>query len=266
MSQTPQAPEVTGSMFLFQKPALLTRDLHGELGLHRAVKPFSFCANVRAVPLTVSEIPSAGKHYPIVFSAQTDIVPLAVVGLFEDINLYVNEAGEWEPDAYIPGYIRRYPFAFATETGGDRLALVIDTAYSGVAPGGEYPLFEDGQPSVTTQNAIDFCRNYEQDRQLTNNVLKKVETMNLVAGQSAQFTPPGSEGAQPEVFAQYFGIDEQALNNLPDEKFIELRRAGLLPVIYSQLLSMGNWRHILGRRARRHNLQGDAVMKPLTSN
>lgn len=264
MSQTEAAPQITGTMFLFQKPELLSRDQHGDFGLKRAEKPFSFCASVRAIPLTVSEITTAGKHYPIVFSGLETPVPLAVVGLFEDVNMFVSEAGEWEPEAYVPGYIRRYPFAFAAETGGDRMALVIDASYSGVGPGGEFPLFENGQMSSTTQNAMEFCRQYEQDRRATEALMKQLQALNLVVGQSAQYTRPGA--TEPQVFAQYYGIDEQALNNLADEKFIELRRANLLPVIYSILMSMGNWRQVLSRRARRYKLEGDAILKPINPN
>ncbi len=264
MSQTQAAPQITGTMFLFEKPELLTKDQHGGLGLKRADKPFGFCAAVRAIPLTVSEITTAGKHYPIVFSGAENPIPLAVVGLFEDVNVYVSESGEWEQEAYVPGYIRRYPFAFASEASGERLALVIDAAYAGIGEGGEFPLFDNDQMSTTTKNAVEFCRQYEQDRRATEGLMKQLQALNLIVGQSAQYTRPGA--TEPQVFAQYFGIDENALNNLADEKFIELRRANLLPVVYSQLMSMGNWRQVLSRRARRYKLEGDAILKPVRAN
>ena len=262
MSQTTAAaPQVSGRMFLFERPELLNREQHGHLGMRRIDKPFAFCAKARAIPLTFSEILTASKHYPIVFTGDKDIVPVAVVGVIEDINLYVDDQGMWEQDAYIPGYIRRYPFALATETGGERVAMVIDMAFPGVTPQGEVALFDKGEPSEQTRSAIEFCRQYEGDRRTTETLMKQLEAYQLIVGQTAQYTAPGATEAQP--FAQYFGVDEQRLNNLHDEKFIELRRSGILPILYGQLMSLGNWRHLLSRRARRFNLTGDAILKPL---
>jgi len=62
----------------------------------------------------------------------------------------------------------------------------------------------------------------------------------LIQGQSAQFTPQGA--SEPKTFAEYFGVDEKRLQELSDEQFLELRKAGLLPLIYAMLMSMSNWR------------------------
>ncbi|MEL6212838.1 MAG: SapC family protein, partial [Pseudomonadota bacterium] len=80
MSQTQSSPEVTGNMFLFERPELLNREQHGAMGLSQIDNPYEFCAKVRAIPLTITEIPSASKSFPIVFLSQEDPVPLAVVG------------------------------------------------------------------------------------------------------------------------------------------------------------------------------------------
>ena len=48
-----------------------------------------------------------------------------------------------------------------------------------------------------------------------------------------------------------FQIDEAALNALPDEAFLELRRAGALLIAYGQLLSMQHL-PLLGQLADAH--------------
>jgi len=55
-------------------------------------------------------MPHAARTYPIVFSAAAPTVPFAVVGLRENENLFVDATGNWRDDAYIPAYVRRYPF------------------------------------------------------------------------------------------------------------------------------------------------------------
>ncbi|MFZ5616586.1 MAG: SapC family protein [Pseudomonadota bacterium] len=252
MSQTPAAPQITGKMFLFERPELLSRQLHGELGLDAAAKPFGFCANVRAVPLTVSEIPEASKFYPVVFMSKDEPIPLAILGLGNDLNLFVDQDGNWEQFAYVPGYLRRYPFAVAGETGGDRLALVIDAAYSGISKTAERKLFEQGEMSAFTRQAMDFTTTYEQDRRLTDQIMAALKKFDIIESQTAQYTPAGT--TEPRPFAQYFGIDEKKLQALTDDQYLELRKMNVLPVLYSQLISLGNWRNLIARRMRRLNL------------
>ncbi|MEX0643940.1 MAG: SapC family protein, partial [Parvularculaceae bacterium] len=251
MSQTP-TPQISGKMYLFEKPELLSKELHGKHGMGPPAKPFAFCAKVRAVPITISEFIAAGRHFPIIFSAEKSLVPLAVLGVIDDVNLFVTEEGRWEDHVYIPGYLRRYPFALANETGGERVAVVFDAAHEAITVGGEKPFFVDGQPSEDMQAAIEFCKQYEIDKIQTEQAMRMLETYNLIAPQTAQYG--GNRDSEQKPFAQYFGVDEKRLTELPDDKFLELRRSGLLALIIAEMMSMGNWRTILERRARRFNL------------
>ncbi|MFN0024087.1 MAG: SapC family protein [Parvularculaceae bacterium] len=252
MSQTPASMQISGTMFLYDRPELLNTQNHGELGVRAADKPFGFCSKVRAIPLTISEIAEASRYYPVVFGTQEDLQPLAIVGLLDDVNLFVDETGNWDPYAYIPGYIRRYPFGLAAETGADRFALVIDAGFEGLTPAAERKLFDGGQLSDMSKQALEFTKTYESDRRLTEQVFKSVKELDLISGQSAQYTPTGS--TEPRAFAQYFGVDEKKLIALSDEEFLKIRKLNVLPVLYSHLLSLGNWRSLIVRRMRRYNM------------
>jgi hypothetical protein len=252
MSQTEAAPQLSGTMFLYQKPELLNSQTHGGLGLQVIERPFDFCSRARAIPLTISEIPEAAKYYPVVFASMEETVPLAVVGLVDDVNLYVDDQGNWEPYAYVPGYIRRYPFGLAGEVGSDRFALVIDTGYPGVSPYGDRKLFEGGQMSEIGRQALEFTKTYEADRRLTETVMATLKKFNLIQGQAAQYTPQGS--TEQRTFAQYFGVEEPRLTALSDADFLELRRMNVLHIIYAHLMSLANWRNLIARRMRRYNM------------
>ena len=266
MSQTPTTPPpLSGKMFLFERPELLNKEQHGNLGMSRAEKPFEFCAKVRAAPLTISEIPMASRDYPVVFMSKEDPTPLAILGIVDEQNLFVNEEGLWEPSAYIPGYIRRYPFALASENDGDRFAIVIDVAHPGIAADGDVKFFDDqGESTTETQQAIEFCKDYERDRATTQQVLQKIQELDLISPQTAQYTPQGE--TDPKPFAQYFGTDEQKLKDLSDSDFLELRRLNVLPILYAQLMSLANWRALLQRRATRFNLTEDQILQQATIN
>ncbi|RFB04321.1 SapC family protein [Parvularcula marina] len=270
MSTTPTAtpPGLEGSMFLFSKPALLNKEQHGKLGVSRPDRPFAFAEKIRAIPLTVSEIPSASRDYPVIFSEKATALPLAVVGIIDDENLFIDkESGEWEQNVYVPGYLRRYPFALATDRGADpqnpRMAMIVDEGYAGITENGELPFFNNGEPSDAMKQAMEYCQTYEQDRQNTLRFSQELAKYDFLAEQVAQFTPDGTD--QPQPFAKYVGLEENKLNELPDDKFLELRKSNILPILYSQLMSMGNWRALMERRARRHNLQGVDVLKSMKS-
>jgi hypothetical protein len=267
MSQTPpaaNAPALEGQMFLFAQPELVTKEKHGNVGISRPERPFAFAEKIRAVPLTVSEIPAASRHYPVIFAQLDQPMPLAVLGLIDDQNVFVREDGEWEENVYIPGYLRRYPFALASDKQSDpnnpRMAIIVDRAYEGITEGGEFPFFENGEPSAQMKQAMEYCQQYERDRMVTNQFAQRLKETGILSDQVAQFTP---EGGEAKPFAQYIGVDEKKLQEMPDDKYLELRKSNMLPLIYAQLMSMANWRVVMDRRARRHGLTGEAVLNPL---
>ena len=263
MSEAQAAPQVTGKMFLYERPELLMKEKHGDLALKPAALPFGFAAKARAIPLSLSEVPTALKDYPIIFMSKEQPQLLAVTGLYDDVNLFVDEKGAWEDFRYIPGYVRRYPFGLAAESNSDRMAIVIDRAFEGLSPAGETPLFNNGEMSQQTQAAVEFVKNYERDRQMTDQLARMLNDLELIQPQTAQYTPPGA--SEPLSFAQYFGIDEKRLNDLPADKADELRRNGTLALAYGLLMSMGNWRMLLQRRAKRFNLKEAEVFKPVVN-
>ena len=77
------------------------------------------------VPLTVGEFPIAGIYYPIIFAGDR-YQPLAVMGMRQGSNLFVGADGAFEVGAYIPAYIRRYPFVLANDQAREQLVVCID--------------------------------------------------------------------------------------------------------------------------------------------
>ncbi|NNE39732.1 MAG: SapC family protein [Marinicaulis sp.] len=262
MNEPQGAPELTGNMFLFNKPELLAKEQHGQLGLSKPSKRYGFCSAVRAIPITVTEIPAASKDYPIIFTSKEQLLPLAVVGVVDEVNLFVDENGEWEQNRYVPGYLRRYPFGVAAETGGERMAVVIDRDYEGLTENSEFPLFENGEPTKVSNDAVEFCKAFERERQMTDDFAKRLAAFDIVHAQSAQFTPEGENEAKS--FADYFGIDENKLKALADEQVVELHKSQFLPLLYAMLMSMANWRQLLARRAARYGFtEANMVSSPL---
>ena len=144
---------ISGKMFLYEQPELLSSEAHGSMGFTPAERPFDFARHARAVPLTTIEFGSAQRNYPIIFSELENPIPLAMLGLLDDVNLFVGDDGRWDDFAYLPTYLRCHPFTFARDPGG-QMALVVDRGAASISETPEYPFFEGDEPSQHTKRLI----------------------------------------------------------------------------------------------------------------
>lgn len=239
---------LSGKMFLYEKPELLTPTDHGTMGFKPAVKPFEFVKSVRALPLTMVEFGSAMRHYPIIFSNLETPMPLAVVGLLDDVNLFVDDQGQWDQFSYVPTYLRCHPFTFAKEAGG-QLAIVLDRNAASVSESPDYPFFVDGEPSEHTNALMELCVEYERERLRTIEFGAKLVELGLLGTMRASHTP--GEGSEEQPLADYVAIDAAKLDALPADAIYELHKAGFLSAAYLHLYSLENWRHLMARRVSR---------------
>ncbi len=236
---------VSGKMFLYQEPELLTAETHASMGFTPAERPFDFVKSERAIPLTLTEFSSAQRTYPIIFSNMKNPLPLSIVGLFDEGNLYVDEQGNWDSLCYVPTYLRCYPFAFATE-GGGRLAVVVDRAADSVSENPQYPFFVGDKVSEHADALMRLCAQYDAERHRTIDFCNRLVELGLLTPLRATYTPDGATEA--ELLAEYIGIDTDRLNALSKDEVFDLHSAGYLSAIYLQLYSLENWRHLMARR------------------
>ena len=80
----------------------------------RAIDAMPQAGQTHAIPVTVDEFALVQRHYPIVFSIGDSPVPLALMGLNEGVNVFLDATGKpIDNSLYIPAYLRRYPFLLA---------------------------------------------------------------------------------------------------------------------------------------------------------
>jgi len=234
-------PKVQGSLPLYAEPRAVHSITHAEVGILPAPVDFGFAAKSPLVPLTVDEFTRAGLDYPILFFG-ADRQPYAVAGLEEARNLFITE-GAYRAGAYIPAYLRRYPFVFARdEDSADRLILCIDHASDRVTVAGAegaLPLFDGNEPTALTRQALEFCEAYEAAGARTRLLLDLLDEHGLLVGRQAHYTAPGA--AEPTLLLDYLTIDADRLAALDDAAFLRLRTAGALPAIYAQIASQALW-------------------------
>lgn len=233
-----------GQKLFYKQPELLNYEAHGALGLRMPERPYEFARTCRALPVTLSEITSAQKHFPVVFSDLDNPVPLAVVGTLDDVNLFVDDKGQWESETYIPAYVRCYPFALAARS-QDEFAVVIDRAADSVTENPEQPFF-GGDKKVTpeTQALIDFCGRYDAETRRTVEFGKRLKELGLLIGQQVSRKMP--DGKDVPV-ANYVAVDSEKLNDLDNAVVKELFDQGFLAGVFAHLFSLENWQVMIER-------------------
>ena len=259
MTDTAPNAALTGNVLFYHQPEPVSIEVHGSLGVDPVEKPYGFVAQSNLVPLTVTEFAPAALSYPVIFIGDARL-PVAVMALRGGENLFVSDAGDFRPEAYIPAYVRRYPFVFANDEAQKRLILCVDRAAPFIREGGTTPLFVDGKPSPYVEQAMEFCNNFEQERQRTDAFVKLLTDLDLLDTREAVFTPRNPDGtaAAPQKIAEYFAVSEDKLKALPVEKLAELRDNGALGQIYAHLVSLLGWDRLIALTFQR-NAEAQAV-------
>lgn len=247
-----RGPELSGQVLFYTRPEPLSLERHRSLGVKQIASPFSFLKTAHAVPVTVSEFGIAATSFPVIFVG-ADKTPVAVMGVRQNENEFVDATGQPDPDVYLPAFARRYPFVFAADPSSDRLLLCIDRNAPMVSDAPDVAFFEADQPSKFTQDAIEFCKEFERQRRATVDFVAICEKNGLFEQKSVSFTPRDQAGnaGESQKIADYFAISEEKLANLTEAQFMELRNTGALAAMYAHLISLLNWPRVIQRTLRR---------------
>lgn len=238
----------SGSMFLYTQPELLTKENHGHLGINRPERPYDFAKSARAVPISLAEMRSAQRDYPIVFSDAKRPALLAALGVLDDVNLFVDENGDWDRSAYVPAYLRCYPFALASRPDGQH-AIIIDRASPRIVENGEQPFFDGDVLAAPVQEHVNFCAQYHAYIRATDDFCTKVVELDLLSGQQVQYK--GEDGSEEKTFATYVAVDQNKVDALDADTVLAMHKDGMLSSIYAQGFSLDNWIRLLERRKQR---------------
>jgi hypothetical protein len=107
----------------------------------------------------------------------------------------------------------------------------------------DVPFFVEGKASPFLENAMNFCTDFENERHRTESFVKLLTELDLLVARETVYRPQNPDGssAEPQKIAEYYAVDDEKLNKLPADKFLELRDNGALTHIYSHLNSLLAW-------------------------
>jgi SapC len=241
------APANANLPLLFNDLAPLSSVEHGSWKARRS-ETAPFLAKHHAIPVTVDEFAMAQRYYPIIFSAGADPVPLALMGLNEGVNTFVDEEGKLIDQVYVPAYVRRYPFLLAKlRQDADELSLCFDPSAGAIGPFDEGDaLFEDGKPTEATTAVLQFCDQFEQAGQRTTAFMKELADQKLLM--DGEVSIQIADNDQPFVYRGFQMVNEDKLRDLRGDALRKMMKSGLLPLVHAHLFSLSLMREVFGRQ------------------
>ena len=216
----------------------------------RSIESAKWLIGHHAIPLTIEEFVQAQRDYPIVFSSGDDPVPLALMGLNEGVNTFVDEHGKINEPVYVPAYIRRYPFLLAKlKQDSDELSLCFDPTAEAL---GEFDegaeLFDgEGKPSEATTGVLEFCERFEQAGARTKGFVEELQKHDLLMDGEIAITL-NDNPEKPFVYRGFRMVDEQKLRDLRGDLLRTWNQNGMLILIHAHLFSLDLMRMIFSRQ------------------
>lgn len=228
----------------------LSSDAHAGFKV-RPAEGATFLVNQHAIPLTVDEFPMAQRHFPIIFSQGDEPVPLALMGMNEGVNVFIDDNGLLrDPYTYVPAYVRRYPYMLARlSPEAQELTLCFDPTSPTIGDfeDGE-PLFDQGQPTDLTKSILEFNQQFEEAGARTAQFMAELGDLDLLQDGEVTIQPDGAD--KPFLYSGFRMISEEKLRELRGDQLRKIVQSGMLPLIYAHLFSLSLTREIFGRQAQ----------------
>lgn len=244
------APKPNLPLFFKDLAPLNSRDHKGWMS--KQFPNVNFLGEHHAIPLTVDEFIDAQRHYPIVFSSGENPVPLALMGLNEGVNTFVDDEGKITEDAYLPAYVRRYPFMLAKlRQDTEELSLCFDPSAGVIGDHGEGNVLfnDDGEASDYTKSVLEFCQKFEESGVRTKAFMDEINKHDLLMDGEIAITVQDKPDS-PFIYRGFRMVDEKKLRDLKGEVLEDLNSTGMLILLHAHLFSLNLMRVIFARQSR----------------
>jgi hypothetical protein len=214
----------------------------------RPLDDLAMLAGIHAVPLAVEEFPLAQRYFPIVFSQNgDDSVPLALMGLNEGVNVFINDEGVFSA-GYVPAYLRRYPWLLARlNPQGEDLSLCFDPSRGML---GEFEegiaLFEDGQPAQIVTDTLKFCEQFEIAAQSTVQFMRDLNELGIL--EDGEFKIQHPQMPEPYNYRGFRMVNEQKLRELRGDQLRKMNQNGMLTVLHAHLFSLNQMNELFSKQ------------------
>lgn len=252
-------------VLFYERPVALNRTSHKDLRM-KPVNNLKFAMNAHSVPLTGAEFGVASRDLLIVFAGASieEAGPVAMLGLRQNENLYVDADGQWERDIYVPAFVRRYPFVLAEKPAdqeGDDFTVFLDESYEGFNDTeGERLFKEDGTDTEMLTNAVGFLGEFQDHVARTRRFVAELNKHGLLEPRNVTLQKDGKDGEEGRSINLngLFVVNEDKLRALDEKVAHQFLREGMFGWIYAHLVSLTNIDRLAERLNGRENKESSA--------
>jgi len=217
----------------------LTKEAHANTKVKIAAD-FDHVRNQHILPVLAQEFGPISGELPIVFvkNSESDTVAAVVMtSLTPGTNLLL-DGDKWKT-RYVPACVRNVPFVLmnAPEGSEGQFVVGVDEDHALVGDEGEALFNEDGSESEFLDARKKSLGQYYDFDQMTHAIAKLLEEKGLLEARTLTVEVKGEKRNIDGILV----VSEEKLSELSDEDFLDLRKRGLLPMIYAHL---GSLQHI----------------------
>jgi hypothetical protein len=220
----------------------LNNDVHKNIKV-KNTQSFDHAKSQHLSLVVVHEFAKVAIDCPVVFVKDPEsgqFRSVAMLGLEPNENLFYSRS-KWK-GSYVPANLRAYPFALAGDENSDQLALCIDESSKLInKKDGETLFNEDGSETKFLSTRKEFLGQLIEQNHITKHFIKFLTDNELLAPQSLSLNL--EDGSGHDLNGIYV-VNEQKLNELDDEVYLEIRKRGYMAPIYSQLSSMNQLQNL----------------------
>ncbi|HWI85088.1 MAG TPA: SapC family protein [Sphingomonas sp.] len=253
-------PGLSGLPMLYQDLVPLSSQDHANWSV-RQLTSLEFISKIHAIPVTVDEFPVAQRFFPIVFSMGPEPVPLALMGLNEGVNVFVNADGSYRENTYLPAFIRRFPFLLARlRPDSDEMSLCFDPTPGliGEFEDGQRLFTDEGEPAQPVKDMLAFCEQFEIAAQRTSAFTKDLAETGLL--EDGELTIQHQSSPTPFTYRGFGMVNEEKLRELRGDQLRKMNQNGMLGLLYTHLFSLSLVSDVFARQMEQGKIPPQPVM------
>lgn len=235
---------------MYKNNVPIQKDLHGKMKFQKPSN-MGYCANQAYCPITIDEFFATCKSEPILFTAgETSCLPVALLGIAQDENLFLDKKKMWIESEYCPSYVSDYPFTAIRVSSDDdsvRIALAFDEDSKALTSKKGISLFETQEgASEEIAKHLEHHRKRMKMGVITDGFVEKLQALKLLV----PFSPKIQVGEEYFGLKEFLVVDVKKLRALPNEIKLELINKGYYEAIIAHLLSLSNIAKLIALKSK----------------
>lgn len=230
-------------MLFYKDPVPLDKAKHKNLKLKK-LDNLSFAAEANSVPVAGFEFFQCSRSHPVMFvkNARDEFLPIALLSLLSQ----GHHLGEKWEDAYIPSFVRRYPFIMGDD--GKGLVMIDSEAEQLQEEEGDSLFSEEGEPTELLQKVMQFLNTMDQEYRSTTEYCKALKEKDLLqpCKSTIKFTDTTLK------LDHLYVVDEKVFHeSLTDEEIGEWFKKGWIAWTYAHIHSLGAMPDVVKRMPKK---------------